>query len=76
LRRLGPARLIVAVPTAAPSTCADLGQEVDECICVMTPEPFHAVGVWFEDFSQVTDDQVHDLLERASQPVLAVTADQ
>jgi predicted phosphoribosyltransferase len=42
----------------------------------MTPEPFHAVGVWYEDFSQVTDDQVHDLLERASQPGIAVTADQ
>ena len=76
LKRLGPARLIVAVPTAAPSTCAELGQEGDECICVMTPEPFRAVGVWYEDFSQTTDDQVRDLLERASQPVLAVTADQ
>jgi predicted phosphoribosyltransferase len=76
LRRLGPARLIVAVPTAAPSTCAELGQEVDECICVMTPEPFHAVGVWYENFYQVTDDEVHTLLERASQSGIVVTADQ
>jgi predicted phosphoribosyltransferase len=75
LRRLRPDRLIVAVPTAALSTCAEIGQEVDECICVMTPEPFHAVGVWYEDFSQTTDDQVSDLLERASLPGIAVTAD-
>jgi putative phosphoribosyl transferase len=65
----------VAVPTAAPSTCAELGQEADECVCLMTPEPFHAVGVWYDDFSQTTDDQVRDLLERASQPGIVVTAD-
>ncbi len=65
LRRLGPARLIVAVPTAAPATCAELGQEADECICVITPDPFYAVGIWYEDFSQTTDDEVRDLLERA-----------
>jgi putative phosphoribosyl transferase len=75
LQRLGPGRLIVAVPTAAPSTCSELGQEVDECICVITPEPFHAVGIWYEDFSQTTDEEVRDLLQQASQPVIAVTAD-
>ncbi len=52
VRRLGPARLVVAVPTAAPETCRDLGAEVDEIICAMTPEPFYAVGLWYEDLRQ------------------------
>ena len=75
VRRLKPARLIVAVPTAAPSTCVEIGEVADECICAMTPEPFHAVGIWYEDFSQTTDEEVHDLLERACLPTLPVTAD-
>jgi predicted phosphoribosyltransferase len=65
----------MAVPTAARSTCAGIGREVDECSCLMTPEPFHAVEVWYEDFSQTTDDQVRDLLERASLPITAGRAD-
>jgi putative phosphoribosyl transferase len=71
VRRLRPARLIVAVPTAALSTCRELEKEVDECVCVITPDPFQAVGVWYEDFSQTTDDEVRDLLERASVPMMA-----
>jgi putative phosphoribosyl transferase len=71
VRRLRPARLVVAVPTAALSTCVELEQEVDECVCVITPDPFQAVGVWYEDFSQTTDDEVRDLLERASVPMMA-----
>ncbi|MGP0063748.1 MAG: phosphoribosyltransferase [Isosphaeraceae bacterium] len=66
LRRLGPARLVVAVPTASPSTCDEIGQTVDECICMITHDPFYAVGAWYEDFSQTTDDQVRDLLHRAT----------
>jgi predicted phosphoribosyltransferase len=66
LRRLEPARLVVAVPTAAPSTCAELAQEADECLCLLTPEPFHAVGAWYDDFSQTTDDQVRSLLDRTA----------
>jgi putative phosphoribosyl transferase len=73
VRRRRPARLIVAVPTAAPSTCVELEQEVDECVRVITPDPFHAVGVWYEDFSQTTDDDVRNLLERASVPTMATT---
>jgi putative phosphoribosyl transferase len=65
LRRLGPERIIVAVPTAAPSTCEEFRQEADDCICAITPEPFHAVGLWYEDFSQTTDDEVHELLQRS-----------
>jgi predicted phosphoribosyltransferase len=68
LRRLGPARIVVAVPTGAPTTVAELRREADECICAITPEPFHAVGVWYEDFSQTTDDQVRELLVRARTP--------
>jgi len=66
VRRLGPARLVVAVPTAAPETCRDLGAEVDEIICAMTPEPFYAVGLWYEDFRQTTDEEVRHLLLQAS----------
>lgn len=65
LHRLGPARIVVAVPTAAPSAGAAIGREVDECICSIAPDPFHAVGDWYEDSSQTTDDEVRDLLERA-----------
>jgi predicted phosphoribosyltransferase len=64
LRRLGPRRIVVAVPTAARSTCDEMRDIADECVCVMTPEPFHAVGHWYEDFSQTTDQEVCDLLAR------------
>ncbi len=65
LRRQRPARLVVAVPVAAAATCEEFRSEVDEVVCASTPEPFHAVGLWYEDFSQTTDDEVRDLLERA-----------
>jgi putative phosphoribosyl transferase len=68
LRRRGPARIIVAVPTAAPSTCAEFRHAADECVCDITPDPFYAVGLWYEDFSQTTDDEVSDLLERSVAP--------
>jgi len=65
LRRLQPARIVVAVPTASPDTCEQLRTEADEVICATTPEPFHAVGLWYQDFSQTTDDEVRELLARA-----------
>lgn len=65
LRRRRPARLVVAVPVAAAATCAEFRYEVDEVICASTPEPFHAVGLWYEDFSQTTDAEVRELLQRA-----------
>jgi predicted phosphoribosyltransferase len=71
LRRLEPARVIVAVPTAAPSTCAEIRHEADDCICGVTPDPFYSVGVWYEDFSQTTDDEVRDLLDEADSELLA-----
>ncbi|HET6387389.1 MAG TPA: phosphoribosyltransferase [Armatimonadota bacterium] len=65
LRLQRPARIVIAVPTAAPSTCDELRAEVDEIVCAITPEPFYAVGLWYEDFSQTTDEEVRDLLERS-----------
>ncbi len=67
VRQKNPARIVVAVPVAAPSTCDELRGEVDEGICAETPEPFHAVGLWYEDFSQTTDAEIRELLDRAAQ---------
>jgi predicted phosphoribosyltransferase len=66
LRRLGPARILVAVPVGAPETCEELAAEADDALCARTPEPFFAVGMWYEDFTQTTDEEVRDLLARAS----------
>jgi putative phosphoribosyl transferase len=66
IRQLGPARIVVAVPVAAPSTRDDLAREVDEIVCVASPDPFLAVGRFYDDFAQTGDAEVHDLLERAS----------
>ncbi len=66
LRKRGPARLVVAVPVAARETCAELEAETDELVCVRMPEPFLAVGAWYEDFAQIGDDEIRELIERAS----------
>jgi predicted phosphoribosyltransferase len=66
LRRLHPARIIVAVPVAAADVCAEIDQLADQTICARTPEPFFAVGRWYEDFSQTSDEQVRDLLDQAA----------
>jgi putative phosphoribosyl transferase len=66
LRQHQPARIVVAVPAAAPQTCSEIADEVDEIICAATPEPFYAVGQWYQEFSQTTDDEVRELLARAS----------
>jgi putative phosphoribosyl transferase len=64
LRKMQPSRIVVAVPVAAAETCADLCDEVDEVICVATPEPFMAVGAWYSDFEQTSDQEVRELLDR------------
>jgi predicted phosphoribosyltransferase len=64
LRQQQPARIVVAVPTASPDTCEALKAEADDVVCAMTPEPFLAVGHWYEDFTQTTDDEVRELLGR------------
>ena len=66
LRQQRPARIVVAVPTGSPETCEQLKKEADDVICATTPEPFHAVGLWYEEFSQTTDEEVRDLLARAA----------
>jgi putative phosphoribosyl transferase len=66
LRKLHPKAIIIAVPVAAPSTCEEFRREVNDIVCLRTPEPFQAVGLWYEDFSQTTDEEVHDLLGRAA----------
>jgi putative phosphoribosyl transferase len=65
LRAQGPQRIVVAVPVGAQPTCEELGREVDEIVCLATPEPFLAVGRFYDDFSQTTDQEVHDLLSAA-----------
>lgn len=65
LRQQQPARIVVAVPIAAPDTCELLRSEVDDVVCAVTPEPFYAVGLWYENFTQTTDEEVRDLLARS-----------
>jgi len=67
LQQQQPSRIVVAVPTASPETCEALRAEVDDVVCATTPEPFYAVGFWYEDFSQTTDDEVRDLLAQSAQ---------
>jgi putative phosphoribosyl transferase len=67
LKQQKPARIIIAVPTAAPSTCDEFADEVDELVCVIRPEPFIAVGYWYRQFSQTSDEEVHTMLEQANQ---------
>jgi putative phosphoribosyl transferase len=63
VRQHGPARIVVAVPVGAPSTCGEFAHITDETICARTPEPFAAVGRWYLDFSQTTDEEVQALLD-------------
>ena len=65
LRQEGARKIVVAVPVAPPDTCDAMKSEVDEIICAVTPEPFRAVGIWYADFGETTDDEVRDLLARA-----------
>lgn len=66
VRRRGPGSIVVAVPTAAPSTCEEFQTIADECICTITPEPFRAVGLWYQNFEQTSDEEVIDLLARSA----------
>ena len=66
LRKKSPSGIVVGVPVASPSTCAEFATEVDRVICAVTPEPFLAVGQWYRDFSQTSDEEVRELLHRAA----------
>lgn len=65
LRQYAPAQIVVAVPVASADTCAAFRAEVDDVICAFTPHPLQAIGLWYEDFAQTSDDEVRTLLERA-----------
>jgi len=66
VRKLGPARVVVAVPVGAAETCAEFRSVADDVVCADTPDPFFAVGNWYQDFAQTTDDEVRELLARSS----------
>jgi putative phosphoribosyl transferase len=66
LRQESPAYIVVAVPVAAAETCADFRGLVDDIVCAETPSPFYAVGIWYDDFTQTTDEEVHELLNASA----------
>jgi len=76
LRRLGPARIVVAVPAAPEPTCRELNALAEEAVCAVTPSPFFAVGESYWDFTQTTDEEVRDLLRAApgSRPAAGTAA--
>lgn len=59
----GPSRVVVGTPVASPETCEEFEGIVDEIVCAATPEPFHAVGAWYQHFPETTDEEVQHLLE-------------
>lgn len=65
LRQLSPKEIVVGVPTASQETCREFEDLVDDIVCAITPEPFMAVGLWYHDFSQTSDDEVRALLAKA-----------
>ncbi len=73
LRQRQPASIVVAVPVAAKQTCEELRTAADEVVCAVTPDPFYAVGLWYEDFAQTTDEEVRELLARAENKRAAAT---
>src|SRR5438309_2142350 len=66
LRQRGAARIVVAVPVGPPDTCKEFEDEADEVVCASAPEFFQAVGQYYEDFSQTSDEEVRELLARAA----------
>jgi putative phosphoribosyl transferase len=66
VRQLGPQSVVAAVPVAARQTCDSFRGDVDELVCAATPEPFYAVGVWYEDFAQTDDAEVRELLQETA----------
>lgn len=74
LREHEPGKIVVAVPTAPPETCADFEDYVDEIVCVATPRPFFGVGGAYRDFSQTSDERVRELLEKAAETTAAEEA--
>jgi len=67
LKEQDPQKLVVAVPVSSVETCEEFESEVDSIVCAETPRPFYGVGMWYRDFSQTTDKEVRELLERGRQ---------
>jgi putative phosphoribosyl transferase len=65
MKQYQPAHIVIAVPVAAPTTCTELAEEGFEVVTLIRPEPFYAVGFWYEQFTQTSDQEVRDLLEQA-----------
>lgn len=63
LKRQNPAKIVVAVPVSSRDTCEEFESEVDSIVCAVTPEPFYGVGMWYQDFSQTSDEEVRELLK-------------
>ena len=72
IKQRKPSGIIIAVPTAAPSTCDEFALEVDELVCIIRPEPFISVSYWYKQFSQTSDAEVRRLLERANHVTLTI----
>jgi predicted phosphoribosyltransferase len=68
LRERAPAEIVVAVPVASEVTCGELAAVADRIVCASTPEPFYAVGLWYDDFRQIDDDEIRSLLAAAARP--------
>jgi putative phosphoribosyl transferase len=76
IKRQQASKIVVAIPVAPLSTCKEMEREVDEVVCLFSPEDFVAIGVWYSDFTQVPDQEVCDLLERADREVHTAAARQ
>lgn len=76
LKRRHPAEIVIAVPVAAASTCNELQRIKNHVVitCLETPEPFVAVGLWYDHFPQLTDEEVRNLLDRAAQQLREAAA--
>jgi putative phosphoribosyl transferase len=74
LKKQQPSRIVVAIPVAPRSTCKHLRSQVDELICLLSPQDFMAIGVWYANFAQVADEEVCELLDRAARASYAATA--
>jgi putative phosphoribosyl transferase len=66
-----PKQIIVAVPVAPPDICKQLKTEVDEVVCLIQPKPMYDVAIWYDNFSQITDEQVRQLLEESTLSTIA-----
>ncbi len=65
----GAAKIVVAIPVAPPSTCREIKREVDQLICLETPQLFYSISLWYQDFTQTSDTQVCDLLAQANKEI-------